>query len=316
MNYNIKKTLRFIPLGFSFILCTVGSDIYAQTYVAKCARVVHGNGIPVLSSENKVANLAYGTSYGDCCKNDVAAVVAPEPVKMKLDTDADGVYDDTDKCANTPSGVSTDAMGCPLDGDADGIADYLDACPAIAGVELHKGCKDTDMDGIADPNDRCPEVAGTAELKGCKDTDLDGLVDIDDKCPAVAGILENKGCPKIEEKTMKILNTALTGLKFETGKATIVKSSYKVLDKVVEVMKTHNEYKLDIAGHTDNSGDAAKNLALSKDRAEAAKNYLISKGIAESNLTANGFGSEMPIGDNKTAAGKAKNRRVEFKIGF
>lgn len=314
MNYNFK--IKFKLIGFGLLLSLViNNNVGAQSYSKSCARIVHGNNVPVLSAENTVANLTYGKSYGECCAAIIVAK-APAPIIVKLDTDGDGVYDDTDKCAETPSGVKTDAMGCPMDSDADGIADYVDACPAIAGLALHKGCKDTDGDGLADPNDRCPEITGALDAKGCPDGDKDGVVDLDDKCPAVAGLVENKGCPKVDDKTLKVLSTALTGLKFETGSAVIKKSSLPVLNKVVEVMKSHSEYKLDIAGHTDKSGDATKNLALSKARAQAAKDYLVSKGIVESNITSDGFGSEVPVADNTTAAGKAKNRRVEFKVGF
>jgi outer membrane protein OmpA-like peptidoglycan-associated protein len=317
-------------------IVSMAISISAQAqYTMKCAQIVHGNGIPVLSSSGKVTELTYGTAYSDCCAADAKA--------QTKDTDGDGVYDQNDKCAATPSGVGVDALGCPVDNDSDGIADYLDACPSVAGVAAFKGCKDTDGDGIADPDDacpsvagvanfkgckdtdgdgiadpedRCPEIAGVATLKGCKDTDNDGVADLDDKCPSVAGLVENKGCPKVDATTIKVLSTALTGLKFESGKAVILKSSYPILDKVVEVFKSHPEYKLDIAGHTDNSGDATKNLQLSKDRAKAAMDYLISKGIPAEEITSNGFGSEMPVADNSTPAGRAKNRRVEFKVGF
>ena len=74
--------------------------------------------------------------------------------------------------------------------------------------------------------------------------------------------------------------------------------------------------KAEVQGHTDNVGDAAKNKALSQKRADAVAKYLVSKGVDASRLTSVGYGSEMPIADNKTAAGKSKNRRVEFKLGY
>jgi len=78
-----------------------------------------------------------------------------------------------------------------------------------------------------------------------------------------------------------------------------------------------NEYptsKFSIEGHTDNVGKKDKNLQLSKDRAAAVKDYLVSKGIAADRLTSEGYGDTKPIGSNKTAAGKALNRRVEVKL--
>ena len=81
-------------------------------------------------------------------------------------------------------------------------------------------------------------------------------------------------------------------------------------------MKENPAYNIEINGHTDNQGDAAKNLVLSQKRSDAVKAYLVSKGIATERLSAKGFGQTMPVADNATAAGKAKNRRVEFKVNF
>lgn len=69
-----------------------------------------------------------------------------------------------------------------------------------------------------------------------------------------------------------------------------------------------------IIGHTDSSGDAAKNLALSKERAVAVKNYLINKSIAVERLSVEGLGSNKPVADNATADGRKKNRRIEFDV--
>ena len=77
-----------------------------------------------------------------------------------------------------------------------------------------------------------------------------------------------------------------------------------------------DSYKLSINGHTDNVGNAEKNQKLSEDRAAAVKAYLESKGVDASRLTSAGFGQDQPVADNKTKAGRAKNRRVEFAITF
>jgi outer membrane protein OmpA-like peptidoglycan-associated protein len=74
------------------------------------------------------------------------------------------------------------------------------------------------------------------------------------------------------------------------------------------------DIKVTIEGHTDNTGRAETNQKLSESRAASVKKYLVSKGISADRLTTGGFGADRPIEDNKTAAGKAKNRRVEFKL--
>ncbi|MCQ2211077.1 MAG: OmpA family protein [Paludibacteraceae bacterium] len=118
--------------------------------------------------------------------------------------------------------------------------------------------------------------------------------------------------PTAEEA--QIIKTALSNLEFESAKATIKSSSYTYLDGLAELLKKHPEWSVKLAGHTDNTGKAAKNLQLSKDRANAVKNYLVSKGADSANIEAEGYGQTKPIASNNTAAGKAKNRRVEVEL--
>lgn len=232
------------------------------------------------------------------------------------DSDGDGVADKDDNCANTPKGVKVDAKGCPLDSDGDGVADYLDDCPKVKGLSQFKGCPDTDGDGIQDKDDKCPTVKGLAQFKGCPDTDGDGISDNEDKCPKVKGTLENKGCPEVKAEVKKIFTQALQGIQFESGKDVIKKTSFSILDQVVNVMNENPEYKLIINGHTDSQGNPDANLILSQKRAESVKTYFVNKGLDASRFTAHGFGPNKPVADNKLAAGRAKNRRVEFIVEF
>ncbi|NTU70164.1 OmpA family protein [bacterium] len=75
-------------------------------------------------------------------------------------------------------------------------------------------------------------------------------------------------------------------------------------------------WKVQLSGHTDNSGNPEKNMELSKNRTQAVKDYLIKQGVKEFRIKAEWFGQEKPIADNKTPAGRQKNRRVEMKIIF
>lgn len=202
------------------------------------------------------------------------------------------------------------------DRDKDGIPDKDDLCPDQAGPAATQGCPDSDGDGVADKDDKCPTAAGMAKWDGCPDSDGDGIPDHLDKCPNVAGVAAMKGCPEVKEETRRLFEKALTGVKFETGSARITKASLGILDDVVKVMEDHPSYNLDIHGHTDNTGNADKNLQLSKDRAASVKAYLVSKGVEAARLRSEGFGQTSPIGDNGTAEGRARNRRVEFKVTF
>jgi len=100
---------------------------------------------------------------------------------------------------------------------------------------------------------------------------------------------------------------------FATNSDKIQAGSKEIIQQITDALKESKEMKLQIIGHTDNDGDDAKNLLLSKKRAAAIKAKLISMGIAASRLTTDGKGETAPIADNTSAEGKAQNRRVEFK---
>lgn len=264
---------------------------------------VNADGCPVDSDNDGIAD------YLDKCPS-IAGVM---PLGGCPDMDGDGIRDSDDNCPDI-KGIAA-LNGCP-DRDGDGIKDSEDNCPDVKGEQRFNGCPDRDGDGIMDSEDRCPDAKGSKELKGCPDSDSDGVADLDDRCPLVSGIIENKGCPEIKEETIKVFEKALTGITFETGKDVIRKSSFPILDEVVAIMKENPAYILDINGHTDAVGDDAKNLDLSQRRADAVKKYLSDKGVDSSRMAAKGFGETMPVADNNSNSGKAKNRRVEFKVNF
>lgn len=202
------------------------------------------------------------------------------------------------------------------DRDKDGVIDKEDNCPDEAGLASLGGCPDRDGDGVADKVDACPDLAGPVAQQGCPDSDGDGIADNVDKCPKVPGVASMKGCPEIKEETKQLFAKALTGVQFESGSAVIKKTSYGILDQVVAVMTENPAYNLEIHGHTDSQGDDAKNLKLSDDRAHSVRDYLVAKGVAENRLRYEGHGETIPVADNATSAGRAKNRRVEFKVMF
>jgi outer membrane protein OmpA-like peptidoglycan-associated protein len=104
-------------------------------------------------------------------------------------------------------------------------------------------------------------------------------------------------------------------INFETGSATISSSSYETLDQIYTSAQAAEGLKVGIYGHTDNTGSADKNQVLSEQRAESVKQYLLKKGLDAARLESKGYGDTQPIGDNHTAAGKAKNRRVQIVLG-
>jgi OOP family OmpA-OmpF porin len=217
------------------------------------------------------------------------------------DTDGDGFPDSIDKCPNQKEdGKPPDAGdGCPAsaDRDHDGIPDNRDACPD----------QPEDKDGIQD-DDGCPET----------DADSDGIPDLEDKCPNEAGVRsadpKKVGCPGLTQVNEGGEVQLLQPIEFEYGKAVIKNVSFPILDEVLELMKARPSVKMGVYGHTDNKGAVELNMRLSKERAAACKNYLISHGINATRLESQGFGPNKPIADNSTDDGRARNRRVEFKI--
>ena len=106
----------------------------------------------------------------------------------------------------------------------------------------------------------------------------------------------------------------LSNLNFETGRATIQPGSYATLNKLADHLKRKKGLKILIAGHTDNIGNAASNVRLSKDRANAVRAYLLKKGLSAARISTKGYGMDRPIADNATAKGRAENRRTEIQI--
>jgi len=265
--------------------------------------------------------------YLDKCANTPSGVKV-DSIGCPLDSDGDSVADYLDLCPGTVAQARgmIDKNGCPLDSDSDGVSDYLDLCPGTpleARSFVNKnGCvQDTDDDGIPDYLDKCPntpkEARGMVDEKGCpRDTDGDAVMDYLDNCPKVPGVLSNKGCPEVKKEVKKLFQKALQGIQFESGKSTIKPASFTILGQIAEVLISNPTYLIQIQGHTDNVGNPASNLSLSDRRAAAVKEFLTGKGVAETRMTSKGFGDTLPVETNKTTAGKAKNRRVEFVVTF
>lgn len=235
------------------------------------------------------------------------------------DRDGDNIPDTEDSCPDIPGPVQF--KGCPApDGDKDGIPDHEDKCPEVAGLAQYGGCPapDTDNDGIPDDRDLCPETAGIAKYNGCPvpDTDGDGIDDENDKCPLKPGRKENGGCPMVTTNMLEEITNAARSILFDVSSDNIKTSSYPALNKLAKILELESDINLEIEGHTDNTGSVRLNQVLSGRRALAIKTYLVNKGIAPERLKASGFGSERPIADNNTEAGRAKNRRVEFKVKY
>jgi outer membrane protein OmpA-like peptidoglycan-associated protein len=114
-----------------------------------------------------------------------------------------------------------------------------------------------------------------------------------------------------------IIGDANYSIEFNTGSAIIKPESYATLNKISDLLSTASNAFVEIAGHTDNTGDPGKNQTLSEARAQSVKDYIAKKDpdmLSPGKMNSKGYGETVPIADNTTAAGKAKNRRVEIKL--
>jgi len=236
------------------------------------------------------------------------------------DSDGDGIYDEYDKCPDTPAGVEVDGFGCPevrqTDSDGDGVYDEYDKCPDTpAGVEVDGyGCPevrqtDSDGDGVYDEYDKCPDTPAGIKVDGygCpevskKDSDGDGVYDNSDECSDTpsGAIVDDRGCWVVK------------GVQFDYKKWDVKPQFNSNLDNIENILKKNPDLKIKIEGHTDDIGSMDYNLGLSDKRAQAIKDYLVDKGIDPLRITTTGVGYAQPIADNDTPEGRALNRRAEI----
>ena len=147
-------------------------------------------------------------------------------------------------------------------------------------------------------------------IMGFKDSTSYNILDI----PALKGNTTYKNPFVVDIQFQPAKSFVLEDVNFETGKAILKETSFTVLDELVAYLNRKDDERIEIGGHTDNVGKPAANILLSMERAKSVMIYVISKGIDANRLTAKGYGMAVPIASNKTADGKAQNRRTEVKI--
>jgi len=121
---------------------------------------------------------------------------------------------------------------------------------------------------------------------------------------------------RVSAADQAILDNTLANrtIEFESGQATLTPAGRAILDEMVAAMRKLQGRKFEIIGHTDSAGLRASNVSLSQARAATVKAYLSSHGIAEELLSASGQGPDRPVASNDTAEGRARNRRIEFRM--
>ena len=186
------------------------------------------------------------------------------------------------------------------------VVEPIAQVPVVAPVVVPVVVLDADNDGVIDANDICTNTPKDVRVnaQGCPlDSDNDGVLDYKDACvntPTGFSVDEN-GCAVALE-----LN-----IHFESNKSIIKPQYEESIQKFANFLEQFPEYKAKIEAHSDSRGSKNSNLKLSQERAKSVYNALLKHNISADRLSYKGYGESMPIADNKTAEGRAKNRRIE-----
>ncbi len=241
---------------------------------------------------------------------------------LKMDTDGDGLSDGDEvlKYHTDPLKVDTDGDGLsdgdevnvyltdPLkvDTDGDGLSDYDE----VITYKTNPRNPDTDGDGLTDGEE--VHKYHTNPLK--RDTDGGGVPDGEEVRRGTNPLDPSDDYPATTMRLEKGTSVVLDGVTFQSGSAKLVKSSEETLQKALDALQRNPAISIEIAGYTDNQGNARTNDRVSKSRAEAVKTWLVMRGVSAARLSAVGYGSRMPVASNLTPDGRAKNRRIEFHV--
>lgn len=220
-------------------------------------------------------------------------------------------------CGGTGIDMVDSAAGTVLDkteqaakGAKDGVAGAMDA----TGDALKEGAGAV-ADGAGSLADGAKDMAGKAgemaenALDATTQAARDALASIKFAAGSAGEKMNNffKGNEATATFTFK-------NLTFDTGSADLQEGSLEYLNQLVAIMNAYPKSKITVVGHTDNTGNAAKNEALSLARANSVKNYMERQGIGSERIMAEGKGGAMPVADNGTADGRAQNRRIEVQV--
>ena len=160
------------------------------------------------------------------------------------------------------------------------------------------------------PVDQAAKTAQTV-ARAVKSLDLPGGTTLE---VTTGGFLDSLTAFLAEKGSATGKSFTFDELQFETGSTTLTPASNRQLDGLAAVLKAYGDVSVNVAGHTDNTGDAAANKRLSAERAAAVKQALVTRGLPAARITDEGFGPEKPIASNDTEDGRAKNRRVELAV--
>jgi outer membrane protein OmpA-like peptidoglycan-associated protein len=241
------------------------------------------------------------------------------------DTDGDGLTDwaerdrhrtnpdmpDTDQDAlNDGLEVETSTDPLSSDTDGDGLVDGAEDANhngAVDAGETDPRIPDTDRGGVPDGWE--VQNSRNALDPADDDSDRDGVLENVDECPNTpeGETVDERGCIVMRERI------TLDGITFAFDSAEILPASEQTLQRALQILKDNPDVRVEVAGHTDNVGNANYNRNLSRQRAGAVREWLVGQGIDGGRMTVRGYGSSQPATSNDTEEGRAQNRRIEFR---
>ncbi|MEN9304724.1 MAG: hypothetical protein RL264_3153 [Bacteroidota bacterium] len=177
---------------------------------------------------------------------------------------------------------------------------------------------DFDNDGFNNSVDICPYIKG--ESFGCPDSDKDGIPDFMDACPTDPGVLRNNGCKEsangkvVSQNNSPLEDAGVYDVLFEFDSDQLLPSSKYILDRLVKYMNENKDVKIILAGHTDKIGAKSYNESLSRRRAENCFKYIVSKGVNDSRLLIEFYGSDSAKYNANNNNLNLANRRVSFRL--
>ncbi|WP_392340669.1 OmpA family protein [Moritella marina] len=181
---------------------------------------------------------------------------------------------------------------------------------------------DGDGDAVLDENDQCPSTPSGVHVDtvGCAfDRDGDGVADYLDQCPDSPSLdnLDENGCAIVVAAVIEQPESIKLEVKFANNSAEIPETAKAEIKAVADLMTQFPNANVEIAGHSDSSGNADYNKTLSQRRADAVRDTIVNEyGAEATRVTAVGYGEEQPIADNNTKEGRLENRRVIAEISY
>ena len=247
-----------------------------------------------------------------------------EGYKGAADADGDGVNDSADQCPGTPKGTQVNSSGCPLVAAVNADSIRMAAQADSMRMKMH-----ADSVAAAARADSL-RMAQEAAVQAAKDSaeaaakaNADRIAALEDSLRTARGaalrasLRDSLNAARMRDSLRVLMATpnaklVLAGVNFATNTSTLTQSSRFILDEVAKSLVDNPDVRVEVSGHTDNTGSRALNVRLSQARAESVKQYLVDHGVAADRMEAKGYAWDRPVATNKTAAGRAMNRRTEL----